>query len=148
MRKRLREILHDSDLLHASKNACLSLGTLHLANITFTGAVSLVNKIYGSDFDLDLNAFKSIEHFAIGAFAGAFTYRKMGGGLKGAAYGLAAATGYNLVWESAEPFIKGYNGESLLDTASDITAVYAGGVSSFLLEKYKSNLNKDKDGQK
>ena len=149
MRKRLREILHDNDYLHSAGFAFASMGLLHAVNIAYIGITPLVNFLSGSNFEpLDLNAFKTIGHFGIGFFAGAFTYRRMGGGIKGAAYGLVATTGFNVAWEGIEPFIKSYNGESFLDTATDIASVYAGGISSFLLERYKSNLNSDLEQDK
>ena len=131
MKKKLQEILNDSNLLHASKDAVLFFGALEVANV-----------ISSTTFKFDLNVFRTFEHFAIGAFAGAFAYRRMGGGFKGVAYGLMAATGYNVVWESMEPYIHNYNGESLWDTTSDIVSVYGGSISSFFLEKFKSDLSK------
>lgn len=146
MKRRLREILHDSDLLHPSKDAVLLMGALQLANLTYIGTVYTINSLTGSDFNtLELNAFKTIEHAALGAFIGASIFRRMGGGFRGAAFGFGAVVGYSLGWEFVEPYVpnKEYNGESFLDSVSDVGSAILGGAYSIYLERFKSNLNKD-----
>ena len=136
MKKKLQEILHDSDLLHASVDAVL-----------LYGALQVVNVISSTAFKVDLNAFRTFDHVAIGVLTGAFFYRKMGGGLRGFACGVGVATGYNVLWESMEPSIPNYNGESLLDTASDIAAVYGGVIVSSGFERFKSWLNESNQSE-
>ncbi|MEK6820033.1 MAG: hypothetical protein AABY03_02460 [Nanoarchaeota archaeon] len=129
LKKSLSKIILDADLRESGYNFAVFYGL----GIAATVASNLL-------FDFNLNVYHSVEHLAIGVGGGTFAYKKAGGGIRGVMTGLAAATLYNFGWELLEPSIPRYNGESILDTTSDIVSVYAGSISSFFLEKFKSGL--------
>ncbi|MEK6842698.1 MAG: hypothetical protein AABX84_02685 [Nanoarchaeota archaeon] len=131
IRRTLSKIVNDADL----GASCFNFTTLYIA-----GVVANISSNYF--FNFNLNEYRSVEHFALGAAFGTLSYRKTGGGLRGIGAGFLAAIGFNFLWESMEPYIPHYNGESFWDTTSDIASVYGGSISSFFLEKFKSGLDK------
>lgn len=136
MKKTLQEILNNENLRHSSYNAMLLYFGFKLTDIFLNSAFEFNG----------LNAYNSLEHLATGGFIGTSAYRMAGGGFKGVLWGLGAATVGN-AWELVEPFIPNYNGESFLDTASDVAVVYLGSALGFYLEGFKPS-HKDKDRRK
>jgi len=128
----LKKIVMDEDLKETGFN---------MATAWVIGNVA--NTISNSFFHFDLNQYNSIKHLVMGVGIGTITYRKAGGGIKGVLAGLGAASLFSLAWESFE---NGYvfhsdifnDKESLIDTISDVSVVYAGTTLSFLGEKFKS----------
>jgi hypothetical protein len=138
MTKTLKKIINDEDLKETCFNTTIAWGVGNLANI-----------VANSIFKFNLNQYNSITHFTIGVGIGTFTYRKAGGGVKGVLAGLITATAFNGAWEAFENGYVFHNNvfsskETDIDTISDIGILYAGSVLSFLGEKAKDYINRDK----
>jgi hypothetical protein len=130
----LEKIVIDEDLKSTGVNFTAAYVTGKLASMASSAL-----------FGFNLNQFNSIDHFAMGVGIGTFAYRKAGRGVKGVLAGLAAATIFNVIWEGFEEGFNPYhNPESMINTISDIAVVYAGTTLSFVGEKIKSYITKDK----
>ncbi len=129
---KLQRTLDNENLRHSFSNA----GYLYLG---FKAADIFLN-YYGFEH---LNDYNSLEHLAAGGFIGTWAYKMAGGGLKGVLWGFGAATLGNS-WELVEPFIPKYNGESFLDTSSDVAVVYLGSALGFYLEGFKPRRNENR----
>jgi len=129
----LQKILNDDDL----KEGCL--------NFTSAYVIGHIANIASNHFlNFDLNAYNSVEHFAIGVGVGSLAYKKYNGGIKGLMAGLIAGSLFNASWESYEFFMRNHSTpETLFDTGLDIGIVYVGNFSSAIIEKIKANLNKE-----
>ncbi len=101
-------------------------------NIGVTWAGFKASSVTCAFFGGELNRYNTDEHLMMGAAIGALT----GGRL----YGFLASTAFNFVWEILESKGNLYAlGESPINTATDIAAVYAGAmVLAPLIEKGKN----------
>jgi hypothetical protein len=134
MKTLLKKIVNDEDLKATGFNIT--------AAWVFGKTASMISSAV---FNFNLNQYNSIDHLMMGVGIGTLTYRKAGRGIKGIAAGLTAATMLNVAWEGFEGGFNPYHHpEILADRISDIAVVYAGSTLSFLGEKFKNYLNKDK----
>ena len=133
MSNTLKKIINDEDIHHAGFNLAVAWGAGNVANI-----------ISNSIFHFNLNEYNSVDHFAMGVGIGTLAYRKAGKGTKGILAGLITATLFNTGWEDFENKYVFYNKELDIDTISDIGILYAGTALSFLGEKSKDYINRNK----
>jgi hypothetical protein len=124
-KKTLKNFLNDTDWHHAFFNS----GTIYCL-----GKAGCI--LTESLFDINLDAYNSVEHLAIGLGIGTLAYRKTGGGVKGVLNALKWGTLFNLGWESLERY-GGIYSETAINTISDILMVYGGNLLTPLIEKYK-----------
>lgn len=134
-RNLLKKVVNDKDVHHTALNTIIAWGIGTFANIT-------ANSLY----KFNLNQYNSTSHAMAGVVGGTLICRKIDNGLKGIALALGAATLLNAGWELYENLyvFKDARGLTSIDTISDVAMVYSGILLSFLGEKAKDYINREK----
>ena len=124
------------DLVKILHNSFFNAGTVYCAG----KALAIVSNKY---FDLNLDAYNSVEHLSIGIGLGTMGYRAAGGGLKGLVYASLFGMGFNAIWEPLEHYGEFFK-ETPINRITDIFMVQGGNLLGSGMENFRDKFKKTK----